>query len=181
MTIVISKGPEIPKVTVPPLVNMSIEQVRAQLEGMGLKGKETEQFSDEYPEGRVIWQNIEAGTQVEKNTVIELWVSKGPEPAPSEPEPSDELPVSEPPEESGIIAAPTEVINPVSTRNVEVDLSAYEGTVNVRIVVGELEVHNGAVDANQDIIFSKPVTAAWPQMVYIYINGSPVSSYSMQP
>ncbi len=182
VTIVISKGPEIPKVTVPPLVNMSIEQVRTQLDGMGLKGKETEQFSDEYPEGRVIWQSIEAGTQVEKDTVIDLWVSKGPEPAPSvEPTPSDELPVSEPPEESGPIAEPTEAINPTSTRNIEVDLSSYEGTVNVRIVVGEMEVHNGAVDANQDIIFSKPVTASWPQMVYIYINELLVNSYSMQP
>ena len=181
VTIVISKGPEVPKRTVPPLVNMSIEQVREQLKDMGLEVKETEQYSDDYPEGRVIYQSYEAGTQVDKGAVIELWVSKGPEPAPSEPEPSDEPPASGAPGDSDPIALPTEAINPTSTKTITVDLSAYEGSVNVRIVVGEMEVHNGAVDANQDIIFSKPVTASWPQMVYIYIHGALDNSYSMQP
>lgn len=129
----------------------------------------------------MIYQSYEAGTQVDKGAVIELWVSKGPEPAPSEPEPSDEPPASGAPGDSDPIALPTEAINPTSTKTITVDLSAYEGSVNVRIVVGEMEVHNGAVDANQDIIFSKPVTASWPQMVYIYINGALDNSYSMQP
>ena len=53
--------------------------------------------------------------------------------------------------------------------------------MNVRIIVGEMEGPNGAVDANQDIIFCKPVTASWPQMVSVFINDVLVSSYSMQP
>ena len=47
-------------------------------------------------------------------------------------------------------------------------------------VVGDVEVHNGMVDANQNISFSKPATASGEQMVYIFINGTLVSSYILQ-
>ena len=177
VTIVISKGPEIPKVTVPPFVNMNIEQVRAQLAESGLQGRETEQFSDEYPEGRVFYQSIEPGTSVDKNTVIDLWVSKGPEIP--EPPPSEDISDTDPPEESESLAEPTEAVNQASTKNITVDLSAYEGSVNVRILVGDVEVHNGVVDANQNVSFTKPATASGSQLVSIFINGVLVSSYPM--
>ena len=92
--------------------------------------------------------------------------------------PSNEIPGSRPPAESGHLPDPTQAVGvSTSTQIINVDLSPYEGTVNLRIVVGDLEVHNGGVDANQDITFSKPVTASGTQVVYIYINGQLVDSY----
>ncbi len=180
VTIVISKGPEIKQVTVTRFINMPIEEAKAQVEQLGLKAAVTEHYSDEYDEGRVSWQNIEQGTQVDKGTTIDLWVSLGPEPEPSaEPSPSDE-PSSEPPVESGQLPDPTEnVAAPTSTKPITVDLTAYEGTVDVRIVVGDVTIFNNGVDTDMTASITRQATASGTQMVYIYINGSLVSSYPL--
>ena len=180
VTIVISKGPEKKMVTVPPLVNMDIEKAKSEIVRMELKvGHVDEQYNDEYAEGKVFWQS-ETG-EVEKGTSIDLYVSKGPEPEPSaEPTPSDEVIDSQPPE-SGALPDPTQdVAGPAGTKDITVDLSGYEGLVNVRIVVGNQEIHNSPVDADQNLTFTKRATASGDQMVYIYINGALVRSY-LQP
>jgi len=178
VTIVVSKGPEQKQATVTNFLNVPLDQAKDQITQLGLKvGDVKEYYSDEYAEGRVSWQSVPAGEQVDKDSSIDLWVSLGPEPVET-PEPSMEP--SDPPAESSQVVEPTEnVAASTSTQIIEVDLSAYEGTVNVRIVVGDVEVHNGAVDANQNISFSKPVTGSGTQMVYIYINGTLVSSYPL--
>ncbi len=178
VTIVVSKGPEQKQATVTNFLNVPLDQAKDQITQLGLKvGDVKEYYSDEYAEGRVSWQSVPAGEQVDKDTAIDLWVSLGPEPVET-PEPS--LEPSGPPVESSQAVEPTEnVAASTSTQIIEVDLSAYEGTVNVRIVVGDVEVHNGAVDANQNISFSKPVTGSGTQMVYIYINGTLVNSYPL--
>ena len=117
---------------------------------------------------------------VEKGTSIDLYVSKGPEPEPSaEPTPSDEPPAGETaPGESGALPDPTQdVAAPAVTKDITVDLSAYEGLVNVRIVVGDKTIHNTPVDADQNLTFTKRATASGDQMVYIYINETQVDSY----
>lgn len=181
VTIVISKGPEIPTATVTRFLNVPIEQARDQIEQLGLKvGKVDEYYSDEYAEGRVMWQSIEPTTQVDKGTTIDLWVSKGPEEP--EPSPSEEVPVTDPPVESGQLPEPTQDVGAVtSTKTITADLRSCAGTVNLRIVVGDVEIYNGAVDADMNNSKSVPATASWPQMVYIYINEALVSSYPMQP
>lgn len=178
VTIVISKGPEKKLVTVPPLVNMDIEKAKSEIVRMELKvGHVDEQYNDEYPEGKVFWQS-ETG-EVEKGTSIDLYVSKGPEPEPSaEPSPSDGLPESAPPSESGALPDPTQDVGAsAGTRDITVDLSAYSGLVDVRIVVGDQTIHNTPVDADQNLTFTKRATASGSQMVYIYINGALVKSY----
>lgn len=175
VTVVISKGPEKKQATVTRFLNMPLEDAKVQIEQLGLKvGEVKEQYSDEYTEGRVCWQSISQGEQVDKGATIDLWVSKGPEPDPTpEPTPSESVPPEsdQPPE-------PTQNVNAVSsTQIITVDLSAYEGSVNVRIVVGEQLIHDGAVDANQNVSFSKSVTASGTQVVYIYINEVLVRSY----
>lgn len=181
VTIVISKGPEIPTATVTRFLNVPIEQARDQIEQLGLKvGKVDEYYSDEYAEGRVMWQSIEPTTQVEKGTVVDLWVSKGPEEP--EPSPSEEVPVTDPPVESGQLPEPTQDVGAfTSTKTITADLSSYEGTVNLRITVGEVDIYNGAVDADMNNSKSVPATASWPQMVSIFINGVLVESYPMNP
>jgi len=77
VTLVVSKGPEIPQVTVLPFVGLPIDKVQAQLTNAGLVGGQvTEQESDE-PEGTVLEQSLKSGTQVPKGTTIDFVVSSG--------------------------------------------------------------------------------------------------------
>lgn len=178
--IVISKGPEKKPVTVPPLIGMTLETADKTLREMGLSvGKTDEHYTDEQPEGRVYWQSKTG--EVEEGASIDLYVSKGPEPEPSaEPSPSAEPPASYYPPESGSgpLPDPTQDVDaPAVTKDITVDLKAYEGLVNVRIVVGNQEIHNSPVDADQNLTFTKRATASGEQMVYIYINDNLMDSH----
>ena len=178
VTIVISKGPETsepPKVTVPYLIGSRLEDVELQLPSLGLtRGRVDEDFSDKYPEGYVIWQSIDPYEEVDKGTVIDLKVSKGPEVTepPVTEEPSEE-PTGEPPTTEDPV--PTDVVVPTATKTISVDLRGYELPVTVRIVVGGETVHNSAVETET---FSKQVTASGTQWIEIYINDKLVESYS---
>ncbi len=179
VTIVISKGPEQKQATVINFLNVPLEQAKEQIIQLGLKvGKVSEYHSDEYAEGRVSWQSVPQGEQVDKDTAIDLWVSLGPEPTDT-PEPTPD--VTEPPVESNPVAEPTENVGAAtSTQVITVDLTPYEGTVNVRIVVGDMTLFDGSVDADMNSVKSVPATASGLQVVSIYINGTLVSSYSLQ-
>ena len=195
VTIVISTGPRVTQVTVPNFLNMPFVQVASQLETVGLRlGTTKELPSDEYAEGRVMWQSINATKEVDKDTVIDFWVSLGPvetsQPPESEPVTSEE-PTATPTPEPTQTPAPTPEPPPpsedvpdvpsTSTQNITVDLSRYTGTVNVRIVVGGTEIYNSDVDADSvDASVSRPVTASGLQTVQIYIDGSLVENYTLQ-
>lgn len=178
VTIVISKGPEQKQATVINFLNVPLEQAKDQIIQLGLKvGDVKEYYSDEYPEGRVSWQSVAQGEQVDKDTAIDLWVSLGPEPVDT-PEPTPD--VTEPPEESTPVVEPTEnVAAATSTQVITVDLGPYEGTVNVRIVVGDMTLFDGGVDADMNSAKSVAATASGTQWVSIYINGVLVDSYSL--
>lgn len=170
VTIVISKGPEVVPVSVTAFVGVDIEQVRGQVEELGLKFGQVVayEYSSEYPEGRVIWQSIEPNTEVDEGTVINFKVSKGPEPAPEPSLSGDPAPeISDPPE-----VVPT-------TRSVQVDLNGYEGSVTVRITVGSSTLFDGTVDASVGTL-TRDVTGTGSQPVNIYINGTLYTSYVLQ-
>lgn len=169
VTIVISKGPEVEEVNVPSFINVNIEQVKGQLDFLGLQiGKVEEFYSDEFDAGRVMWQSIDKNTTVEKGTVINFQVSKGPEPAPS-PDPS----------ESAIIPPTSDVGDPSSTKTITVDLSRYSGMVSVRIIVGNSTIFDGSVDSSVGML-SRSVTASGIQTVSVYINNMLEYSYQEQ-
>ena len=175
VTITISKGPEPVTITVIPFIDVNIETARLQAEGLGLVvGPVDYYYSDQYAADRVIWQSIPADTVVEPGTVISFWVSKGPEVIPTDPVVSPE------PSPSGEIPLPTEgVETPATTRTIDVDLSAYQGIVMLRIVVGEMTVHDSSVDCAVTPNFSRTVEGTGVQMVYIYINEELVNSYEL--
>lgn len=176
----VSKGPEKIPVNMPPLTSMTLERAEATLTGMGLVvGDVQRHYNNEYPKDQVYWQSIGANNEVEKGTKVDLYVSDGPEPEPSaEPSPSDEPPASDQPPESGPLPDPTQDVGATAvTKDITVDLSAYSGLVNVRIVVGNQEIHNTPVDADQNLTFTKRATASGDQMVYIYINENLVDSH----
>ena len=73
--LVISKGPEITKVTVPPFIGMDIEQAKKSLDGLKL-GTVTPVDSDK-PGGQILTQSIDATTEVDSGTSIDFTVSSG--------------------------------------------------------------------------------------------------------
>ena len=181
VTIVISKGPEIPKVTVPNLLNARIEDVERQITSAGLALGNVEYFpNDEYAEGRVFRQSLVATREVDKGTVIDLWVSTGPaetEP-PATAEPSEE-PTAEPSETEDPMPTGNDVVAPTTTRTITVDLSNYEGSVKLKIKVGNETPFEGAVDADMNASKTVSVRASGTQLVEIFINDKLVKSESM--
>ena len=181
VTIVISSGPVSQSVMVPRFINVNYDQIQKQLDSLGLKlGKVEENYNDEYAEGRVYWQSIGEGKEVEQGTAIDFWVSLGPEepePSPSEEEPDpDESPE---PSEDQPVAEPTQDVSAAtSTQTVSVDLSHYTGTVYVRIIVGDVTLYDGGVEASTGVL-NRQVTGSGQQMVYIYINDQLDRSYTL--
>ncbi len=181
VTIVVSLGPKEHKVTMPNVVGSKFSDIERQLSGMGLnRGKVDYQYSDRYAEGLIIWQSVSG--EVDEGTVVDFWVSKGPEateaPATEPPtaEPT-EPPTQAPTQEPTPTPLPTDnVVAPTSTQTINVDLTNYERPVDVRIVVGDMTVFDGTVNTDSK---SVPVTASGVQTVLIYINGEQVDSYSL--
>ena len=175
VTIVISKGPEPVTINVIPFIDVNIETAKLQAEGLGLTvGTVDYYYSDQYAADRVIWQSIPADTMVEPGTVINFWVSLGSETAPSDPVIS---PTPEPSEEIPLPTTGVEV--PATARSIDVDLSSYEGIVALRIVVGELTIHDSSVDCAVTPTISRTVEGTGIQTVYIYINEVLVHTYDL--
>lgn len=96
LTVLMSKGTT--KVEVPDLNGFSVGDARVELFGLQLKvGAIDSEYSNEAEAGRVVATDPEAGSKTEKKSVIDIIVSRGPEPTP-EPEVKKESPTaSEPP------------------------------------------------------------------------------------
>ena len=179
VTLLISTGPEQKQATVIRFLNVPLEDAKAQIKQLGLEvGKVDAYYSDEYAEGRVMWQSVNPGEGVDKGTAIDLWVSKGPEQP--EPTPSEEIPESDPPAESDVPAEPTQdAAVPTSTQTITVDLNAYSGSVRVTIIVGDQTIYDNNVDANLNSVVSRQVSGSGLQNVSIYINETLVNSYPL--
>ena len=77
VVLTVSKGPETKPLTVPNFVTMLIDDAAQQAEALGLTvGEHQYEFSDK-PEGAVIGQSIQQGTEVQSGTEIVFTVSKG--------------------------------------------------------------------------------------------------------
>ncbi|HUF15107.1 MAG TPA: Stk1 family PASTA domain-containing Ser/Thr kinase [Acidimicrobiia bacterium] len=76
--LIVSSGPEV--VVLPDVTNMSERDATAELTGLGLLVTVNDEFNDEVPEGDVIRQDPEAGTEVFSGDTILLVVSMGPAP-----------------------------------------------------------------------------------------------------
>ena len=175
VTIIISKGPKPITINVIPFIDVNIETARSQAEGLGLVVDSVDYYySDLYAADRVIWQSIPADTVVEPGAVIKFWVSLGPENSSGNPDgdpnptPSTEIPL------------PTVgVETPPTVRSIDVDLSGFEGIVYVRIVVGEMVIHDSAVNCAETPTISRTVEGTGVQIVRVYINEELASSYEL--
>lgn len=164
----VSLGKEKEKVIVPDCIGMPLEQAKSALELRNLVMGEPKEFSsDEYAAGQVMFQSIRAESEVEPGTVITFHVSTGPAEQPTE-EPSatpGDLPSN--PDNSGAMT---------SYKTVVVDLSHYIGSVSVKVVVGDSVWYDSSVDAPS---LSVSGTGSGVERVYVYIDGSMVSTYDL--
>ena len=87
--IVVCSGPKTEKVQMPSLTGSTIDQAKEKLAAAGLEiGKVTYEESNVYGDGYIMWQQYDAGTEVEKGTKVNVRVSKGmPQ---TDPEPEEE-------------------------------------------------------------------------------------------
>lgn len=84
VTLYISKGEQPPEqVRVPSLVGRSSSEAASLLANSGLTdgGISSEEYSDQYSEGQIIRQSVDAGSQVDEGTTVSYVVSKGSKPA----------------------------------------------------------------------------------------------------
>jgi beta-lactam-binding protein with PASTA domain/tRNA A-37 threonylcarbamoyl transferase component Bud32 len=79
VNLVVSDGPA-PRVVPDDLVGKSLEDATAQLALLGLGVTSTEAYDSEIDKGHVVSHEPQAGTEVERDSVIAVVVSKGPEP-----------------------------------------------------------------------------------------------------
>lgn len=88
--IVVSDGKGKEMGTVPSVTKLSLKEAEKQIKAAGFEpGEVTYSYNDSIGKGYVIYQQWQAGMQLEKGSKIDLEVSRGPEPEPEpEPEPT---------------------------------------------------------------------------------------------
>lgn len=93
--IVVSSGKE--DVPVPGVIGLTKDDAISKLSAQNLKYSITSyEYSDKYAEGYVIYQNYSSGEKVPPETVINIKISKGPEPKEEEPQPPADTPTDTP-------------------------------------------------------------------------------------
>ncbi|MCN9242085.1 Stk1 family PASTA domain-containing Ser/Thr kinase [Streptomyces sp. RY43-2] len=82
-TITITYAQEPSRVTVPDLSGKSAEDARTYLQSKGLQlGTQTEEESGDQPEGTIFWQSQGAGSEVARDTTIDVKIAKAPQEQP---------------------------------------------------------------------------------------------------
>ncbi len=77
ITVYVSKGPELDMIPMPYLIDKSYAEAKKIIENNNLKLGETERAASSKPNGTVIGQSIEADTEVEEYTMVDLVISNG--------------------------------------------------------------------------------------------------------
>ena len=93
--VIVSEGKEEEKVIMPKVTDMTVEEAKQALKNLGLTVEVTEEFSNDFDSGKIMWQSFKQGVELEKGSSVQLYVSKGPknteEPTtPQAPESSEE-------------------------------------------------------------------------------------------
>ncbi len=147
VTLTVSKGPEIVLVDMPDLMGRSESEALTLLEAAGLAWEPVVYEEYDGTPGQVIYQSVEAYTQVEKTTVISFKVSIEP-------------------------ALPPEV-----TIQYPVTLRPYAATsVEIWVMVDGITVYNAAHDPAQGQVIVDLTAAPGDHLVEVYQDRSPYSS-----
>ena len=147
VTLYISKGAELVKM--PNVVGMDVDEAMSVLEYAGFGEPEVKEVYSDKPEGEVLKQSVPKNEEVEISTVIELEISKGPEP-------------TEPP--------PTEP--PMVTKDVVINLQGYTGAKSCLVIVirDGAEIFRQTVELGVDSITLYSQKGNGPQKYIVVID-----------
>ncbi len=164
VNVTISQGPPIQIVSVPDVTEMSRSKAEDFLRANHLTvGNVREEHSDHTPAGYVMSQSPRAGTRVEKDTAIDLTVSKGPEP---KPEPAGDVQIIPPQDGNSHSVVKITVSSDLGPQNVKVIFRSDDGT--------ETTWHDESHAAGDE--FEVPVPIPQDGEILVFIEGTLVKS-----
>jgi len=177
--VVVSKGPEVPLVTMISFEGSTIDEVKKQITEMKLVVGEIKYEPDMTLPGTVLGQSVAVGTEIPEGSQIDLIVSKGPDDGPAGTEdPFGPTPPTTTPgpgeNPGGEVVTP----NPVPTtkyKNVTVNLGSGSGTVQVTIKVSGKIAYDNTVDRSLGML-NVTVPGTGIQEVSVFLNGAPSGS-----
>ena len=138
------------------------------------RGKIDRDYDPEIPEGCVISHYPTEGAKVAEGTDVNLVISRGPDPKTQTPDPPTTTdPGTNPGTGTETDPGTTHEPSPV-TRTARISLSAYEGEVDVRVLMDGVQIYSSTVDATMTTAVDVPVhgtVGMGTKELAVYING----------
>ena len=161
ITLMVSTGPDLQPITIIDLRGQPLEEAKKWLEKMDLiLGTPVEVYDDVQPVGYVVSQDKEPSTEVLPKTIVNLTVSKGPDPnagATESPEPSESEPIT-PPTESVSPSPSPSPSQPTVQKTIRIELPSDRDLVHVVVTVNGQTQYDDTVDTVFRVI-TPPLTA----------------------
>ncbi len=163
VTLVVSTGPDLQPVTIIDLRGQTLEQAKKWLEQMDLiLGTPVEVYDDVQPVGYVVSQDKEPNTEVLPKTIVNLTVSKGPDPnagVTESPDPSESGgETTAPPTESVTPSPSPSTSQPTVQKTIRIELPSDRNLVHVVVTVNGQTQYDDTVDTVFRVI-TPPLTA----------------------
>lgn len=151
VTLVVSTGPDLQPITIIDLRGQPLEEAKKWLEKMDLiLGTPVEVYDDVQPVGYVVSQDKEPSTEVLPKTIVNLTVSKGPDPnagATESPDPSESGgETTAPPTESVTPSPSPSTSQPTVQKTIRIELPSDRDLVHVVVTVNGQTQYDDTVD-----------------------------------
>ncbi|WP_294519276.1 Stk1 family PASTA domain-containing Ser/Thr kinase [uncultured Pseudoflavonifractor sp.] len=150
VTLVVSTGPDLEPIAMIDLRGQPLEQAKKWLEKMDLiLGTPVEVYDDVQPAGYVVSQDKDPNTEVLPKTIVNLTVSKGPDPnagATESPEPSESEEPTTPPTESQAPSTSPSPSQPTVQKTIRIELPSDRALVHVVVTVNGQTQYDDTVD-----------------------------------
>ncbi|MDR0381526.1 MAG: Stk1 family PASTA domain-containing Ser/Thr kinase [Oscillospiraceae bacterium] len=172
--LIVSKGPEMQMVRVPDLTDTMVDDLARVLEQIDLVVGVKRNVDNDKPVGTIVGQSVEKYTEVEKRTVIDVDVSRGPVESPP---PSDDPPPPDGPD-GPVSTSPSIPDDLLLTRTLRVALPSSPEQVQVTVYVGNNIVRNEQV-STLDIYYTCAVSGYVDDSVRVYIDSVQYEEYRM--
>ena len=143
VTLVVSEGAEVKTVTMITVVGQPLERAKSMIEELGLiVGASPEVYDDLQPVGYVVNQSVDAGSEVAEKSIVNLQISKGPDPGvtpspgPDESTPPASEEPTPPPSESPSQPPESPPAVDLVTKQISIELPVDQDVVDVVVTVG---------------------------------------------
>ena len=80
VNLVVSEGEESPKIKMPRVTGLGVDEAKQTLANLGLRVEVSEEYSNDFEENTIMWQSFKEGVDLEEGATVGIYVSKGPKP-----------------------------------------------------------------------------------------------------